>query len=289
MKIAVFYPSGNTAWSITKGVCSTFSKMGHEVTDCGEDYNESLIPYHFIFVSGPEYLWRKLRETYPLWDSLSATKVGWLHETIEREDYGHNKIAVDGKLPIQEIFRLVPHLYTPAIQDRGHVTGFLPFGVDTEMFHPRGKLDFCQIYTGSLYSKRRSTLERYPEIKTLAAYREYATVEEYAVAIGNASVVLNLPSLSEASNTRTFEVLASRTALITPSMLHADGIFEHKKHLLYYQGSPATAFEEVREMASKIAENGYEEILKKHTIKHRLEEVFRQTNRPIRFSSRRKM
>lgn len=281
MKIAVFYPSGYTAWSITKGVCDTFSRMGHEVTDCGSDYTGTL-HHHLVFVSGPEYLWRRLREVYPDWDALPMPRVGWLHETVEREDYATNSIAVDGKLPIGELKRLTPTLFTPATQDRQYGLQFLPFGVDTKKFFPRDKQG-GSLYTGSLYKKRKEVLNTYPEIRTLAAYRDYETVEEYAQEIGRAEVVLNLPSLSEASNTRTFEVLASRTALITPAMECPDALFEHGKHLLYYQGSPAPAFEEAKSASRVIAQQGYEEVLKKHTIKHRLEEVLTAIHRPVRF------
>src|ERR1700692_1859036 len=104
MRIAVFYPAGNTAWSITKGVRDTFSRMNHEVTDCGSDYTGPL-NHDLIFVSGPEYLCKSLRASYPQWDNFPMPKVGWLHETVEREDYSTNSIAVDGKLPIEELKR----------------------------------------------------------------------------------------------------------------------------------------------------------------------------------------
>src|SRR5260221_4494246 len=157
MKIGVFYPAGNYAWSITKGVCSAFSKMKHIVTDCGANYNEPLEYHDMIFVSGPEYLWRTIRSNYTMWDNIPAVKVGWLHETVEREDYGTNKIAVDGKLPIEELRKFTPHLFTPAIQDTKYGLTFLPFGVDEDKFCPRheDKDPFGNIYTDSLYKNRR--------------------------------------------------------------------------------------------------------------------------------------
>lgn len=289
MKIAVFYPSEGTAWSITKGVCSALSRMGHEVLDCNEHFGDSLEEQNLIFVSGPEYLWRSIRDKYPLWDKLSMPKVGWLHETVEREDYDTNRIAVDGKLPVEELKKFTPHLFTPAVQDQKHGMQFLPCGVDTKMFHPRGKSIWCDsIYTGSIYKKRRAVLEAYPEIRTLSGYRDYATVEEYAMAIANASVVLILPSLTEASNARTFEVLASRTALIAPFMIFPDTLFSHGKHLMFYQGNPAKCFEEMTpSMAEKLAQRGYEEVMENHTIEHRLKKVLSLTIRPLRFSRKR--
>jgi hypothetical protein len=288
MRIAVFYPAGNTAWSITKGVCSALSKMKHIVTDCSEEYSSSLELYDMVFVSGPEYLYKPIRAAYPQWDSLSAVKVGWLHETVEREDYGTNVIAVDGKLPIDELKKFTPHLFTPAIQDTKYGLTFLPFGVDEDKFCPGPKEEYGSIYTGSLYKKRKDILNLYPEIRSLAGYRDYNTIEEYIDAIKGATVVLNLPSLSEASNTRTFEVLASKTMLIAPAMLYPDGLFEDGKHLLYYQGSPASAFEKVKDLSVSLAQQGYDEVLKKHTITHRMKTVLDAVGfRPMRFSRKR--
>jgi hypothetical protein len=288
MKIAVFYPAGSTAWSITKGVCSAFSKMKHIITDCGSEYKESLEYYDMIFVSGPEYLWKDLRTAYPQWDSLPGIKVGWLHETVEREDYKTNPIAIDGKLPIGELKKLTPHLFTPAIQDQKYELPFLPFGVDEDKFCPGHKEEYGSIYTGSLYKKRKDLLNLYPEIRSLAGYRDYATIDQYIDAIKGATVVLNLPSLSEASNTRTFEVLASKTMLIAPAMLYPDGIFEDGVHLLYYQGSPVSAFEKVKDLAGTLAQQGYDEVLRKHTITHRMKTVLDAVGfRPMRFSRKR--
>ena len=288
MRVAVFYPMQYTAWSITVGVRDAFKRMGHEVLDCGIMDGQTLTHQDLLFVCAPEYLMPKVREKYPLWDSLTAKKVGWLHETVEREDYATNKIAVDGKLPVDVLKVFTPHLFTPAIQDQKYELQHLPFGVDTRIFYPRTKGGVGSIYTGSLYQKRRDFIAKYPEVRTLAGYHEYPSIEEYADAIGKATTILNLPTLSETSNTRTFEALASQTVLITPTLTHDDAIFQSGEHLLYYDESPALVFEKLtRVMKDRLPLQGYAEILKKHTIEHRLEEVLKKINiRPLRFSRR---
>ena len=286
MRVAVFYPSVETAWSITKGVCSTLHKMGHSVTDCGSDFSGRL-DHDLIFVSGPEYLWKKLREIHPQWDRLDAVKVGWLHETVEREDYDINPIAVNGKLPMEEIKKFTPQLFTPAIQDQTYDAKFLPFGVDTDMFYPRDKTEYSVIYTGSVYKKRRDFLEKYPSVRTMVGYRPYDETKDYVYGIGRATAVLNLPSLSEASNTRTFETLACKTALITPAMRYPDYLFEDGKHLLYYQGSPEEAVSKMRTEATRLAEQGYDLVTKRHSMLHRMRYILDTINaRPLRFRKR---
>src|SRR5258708_5291424 len=116
----------------------------------------------------------------------------------------------------------------------------------------------------------------------------YDSVKEYARGIGEATIVLNLPSLSEASNTRTFEALASRAALIAPAMLYPDSLFEHGEHLLYYKDNPAEAFLEMKDKFREISWQGYELILKRHTMVHRLREILDVIRtRPLRFTRKR--
>ena len=290
MKIAVFYPGGSTAWSITAGLVNVLFRTGHEVIDCSENNPnpETLKSQSLIIVSGPEYLWRSLREVYPMWDEISVPKVGWLHETVDREDYGTNRIAVNGSLPVDELKRFTSYLFTPAIQDQKFGLRFLPFGVDTEVFHPRiPKEIYGSIYTGSLYKKRRDILENHPEVRTLSGYRKYDTLEAYADAISRATVVLELPSLSAATSTRVFEVLASKTTIIAPVMEYPDSLFESGKHLVYYQGSPAAAFAEMsKEKAEDLANKGYTEVLAKHTMEHRLKVILECAARHLRSPKR---
>ena len=270
MKIAVFYPS-NAAWSITNGIVPTLKKMGHTVTDCGT--NTPALDHELIIVSGPEYLWRTLREAYPDWDAQKCAKVGWLHETVQREDYATNPIAVNGVLPVDILKKLTPKLFTGAIQDQNYGMEFLPCGVDADVFYPRKKnKDYDSIYTGALYPKRLQYLDKY-RIRERAGYRQYDTVEEYAEALAKATVVLNLPTLSSMSTARVFEVLASGTALISPALEHQDGLFLDGYHLLYYKADPKAMYRISKYKHEALAHNGLHEVLEKHTMVHRLTKI----------------
>ena len=287
MKIALFYPTCS-AWSITEGVRDGFTRMGHTVIDGTKSGLIHKAGLDLIFVSGPEYLWKELRVRYPEWDILDAKKVGWLHETVEREDYGTNPIAVENRLPLEELKRFTPYLFTPAIQDQKYGLRFLPFGVDTHRFHPQRKenLDHAPIYLGSLYPKRKNFLDRF-DIRKKAGYRECPTVEEYADILARSSVVLSLPSLSALTVTQVFEVLASRTLLVAPALIYPDGLFEHGRHLLYYDDDPSPLLRRNEEVATR----GYDEVLAHHTIEHRLSDVLKaitpvQTIVPIRRPTR---
>jgi hypothetical protein len=269
MKIALFYPP--TAWSLAQGVREGLTRLGHAVSDGSDGHFIHMAGQDLIFVSGPEYLWKQLRVNYPKWDLFTAKKVGWLHETVEREDYETNPIAVHGNLPLDELKRFTPYLFTPAIQDRKYDLHFMPFGVDTKFFVPTPKIVAqSPIYTGSVYGKRRAFLDRYPTIRKGAQHPTYQTSIEYARGIAEAPVIIGLPSLSMLTVTSVFEALASKTPLITPALSYPDGLFEHGKHLLYYDTDPCAL---LKDIDPDMARRGYDEILAYHTIEHRLSAI----------------
>jgi len=298
MKIALFYPTQGCPWSLRDGIRNTLVRMGHTITD-------DPVPSDVVFVSGPEYLMTRLRIRFPLWDLMKMPKIGWLHETLHREDYTTNFIAENGMLPLGKLKLFTPLLFTQASQDQAYGLRWVPCGVDTEMFFPRKfypeettKNDGI-IYTGALYNKRRDFLKANPGIKHQAAYREPKSDLDYAAAISRATAVLNLPSLSAMSTAKVFEVLASKTALITPIMDGPENyaLFEHGKHLLYYTDDPIPELDILQaslgpdnlELAfmktrgyrplstlkplitpSGLAQAGYDEVLKNHTLEQRL-------------------
>ena len=90
MKIAAFYPPGSAAWSVSLGIPVVLSRMGHQVIDVGEGQSpphDVLEDQDVLFVGGPEYRYGAIRAQVPHWDSIKKPKIGWLHETVYREDY----------------------------------------------------------------------------------------------------------------------------------------------------------------------------------------------------------
>ena len=283
MKIAVFYPSGCTAWSVAKGVSVVLSRMGHTVLDDdGLISFERLPEQDAIFVAGPEYLWRPLRSVYPHWDSLKVPKIGWLHETVQRDDYGTNPIAINGMLPLEELKKFAPLLYTQASQDQKYDMPFVQCGVDTKMFNPGQftglKNRELHMYSGSLYQKRKDFLAKYPLVREYFEYKEFSSPRDYAEGLRDAFSVFNFPSLSAMSTARVFEVLASRTLLVTPRMEGPENytMFEHGKHLFYYEGDPLSAIKDSRKPENAcVAHDGYEEVMKNHKLEKRLETMLK--------------
>lgn len=292
-KIAVFYPDTKiSVWSLNKGLVTTLRRMGYEVLDAVVNPSAELESQDIILVSGPEYLWKQLRNRYTTWDSLKAKKYGWLHETVEREDYMRNPIAENGSLPVEELKRLTPNIFTPAAQDVKHGFTYAPFAVDTKVFTPASK-NKNVLFVGSMYEKRRLFMDNNPKIsvreyKERLLYKYDLNFEEYLSSTASAMAVLNLPTLSLLNSTRVYEAMACKALTITPIMGgHPDNysMFKDRIHLLYYLESPVESIDTVVEVlytgngawnyeltqeGQNIAEAGYQEVLKNHTLKQRL-------------------
>jgi hypothetical protein len=286
MRIAVFYPDTPiSVWSLSKGIVTTLARMGHDIVDTPHSADA-------IIVSGPEYLWRSLRIQYPKWDTFKARKYGWLHETVGREDYGTNPIAVGGKLPVQDLKDFVQTVYTPSAEDTTYGLKYLPFGVDETVFFPSPIKDNNILFIGSMYAKRRKFIEKYPSIsirdyKDFLTYKSNVPLDEYIRLTARASAVLNLPMLSCVTSTRVYEAMACKALTITP--FRGNSEFIDGKHLVYYRDSPADAMElmelhydsnnvwsySLSDRGREIAEAGYQEVIKNHTLESRLEKILK--------------
>jgi hypothetical protein len=151
LKVGCFYPASlYSAWSVSEGLVDELRRMGHDVSPCpivpepSLPLRRSLYPqpdelkeYDLVLVSGPEHLQIFLNALYPNFAKARTKKVGWLHETVNRSDYG--------QLPYRDILALFDTVFTPAIQDTALGFIHLPFGVDTGMFTPGA----CGVCLGS--------------------------------------------------------------------------------------------------------------------------------------------
>jgi len=173
---------------------------------------------------------------------------------------------------------------------------FFPFFTDTNIFKPlKLKKDFDISFVGVIKDKRKDFLlpiiKKYKKrvllvgsnfdsdfnIATKFPFMDY----DYLNLIYNKSKI-SINILIEESikmhgfNQRTFEILGSKTFLVTTGRHHED-LFKDKKHLVIAE-TPKEMLEvidyylENEEERERIAEEGYREILNKHTEKHRAKE-----------------
>jgi hypothetical protein len=190
---------------------------------------------------------------YPKWHSLNTRVVGWMHETVRREDYGH--------LAIEEIKDFCDYLFTPACQDREFGLEWLPFGVDLAMF--QGDVDDLRphgaTFVGLLYPKRQEALKRMQlsglrmgkvEVRGIDGVLPRETARLYSHELRSMKILLNLPSLCDHLVTKIFEGMACGATVVTPRSLHSAGkenyqVFQHGVDLLYYEDSPKECLDEL--------------------------------------------
>jgi hypothetical protein len=265
MRLACFHPASVfCAWSVATGLADTFHRMGHETTGFPIDVtkqaiNPALYPtyeqlrgFDGIVVSGPEHVRGHLLQLYPAWRKLSVPKVAWLHETVEREDYG--------RMDIEAIREFADKTFCGGIQDVKYGLEWLPFGVDTAVFKPDWKQakQYDLAFIGLLYPKRAEFLKKLQphlngitfllgnvQVLDLGGVRVRETAALYADNLRKIKVFLNLPSLTEVAVTKVYEALACGAFLITPAIPEVrnfDGIHAH----FYDRDRPADLVERVR-------------------------------------------
>jgi hypothetical protein len=302
MRIAYCYSASTySGWSISQGAVNVLGTMGHYVRGLGippsaKDLDrakfpgaEELCELDGIIVSGPEHLWRHITALYPEWSKIKTPKAGWLHETVQREDYG--------SLNLDAVRSLSDVTFCPAVQDQEHGFEYLPFGVDTEVFRPEPKVqrDISHCFIGLLYPKRREFLERLRpflkgidlqlgnvEIVENGVVNPQKTVEAYGSVLRRIKVFVNLPTLSQLRVAKIYEVAASGAYLLTPRL---KGAGERNHELLgdliqlYDDANPAELGELLRSIQKdddereRLAQRACEEIHEKHRIQLRLQTI----------------
>jgi hypothetical protein len=229
MKLAVFFPASLfSAWACSYGLVDCLRRMGHEVTSLPIAATEKTFPVPLdvdgVIVSGPEHIGKHVV-------AKDVPVIAWLHETVEREDYG--------KLDVDAIKRTADIVFCPAIQDEKYGFKYLPFGVDTEIFKPAPTDKTIDAgFIGLLYPKRQAFLAELKkhgvnlitgnvQVLELGGVNPRKTAELYAENIRKIKVFVNLPTLSQLAVTKVLEVLACGTHLLTPTvsdMRNFDGL-----------------------------------------------------------------
>lgn len=274
MKLACFYPGSlYCAWSVATGLVDTLARMGHEVlavpiegieNSTRNDREAALLRlrsyptsanlrnFDGIVLSGPEHMRPELLSLYPDWNRIDVPKVSWLHETVEREDYG--------RLPIESIQELAHCTFTPAFQDQKFGMEWLPFGVDTHVFRPDWSVqkEFAAAFIGLMYPKRAQFMEALRpylgdidilhcniQVRDLGGLRVRDSAVLYADNLRRIKVFVNLPTLCQLAVTKVYEVLACGTFLITPAIAEHRN-FENLQAHFYLPSRPDQLAESIR-------------------------------------------
>lgn len=236
MKVGAILPdSFYASWTVTLGLADTFMRLGHDVHIVKVPQNgrvdpkqlpplEMLREFDGLFLSGPEHLAPYLDAVYGQaeWKKLPVKKVGWYHESNDRDDrhFGFEKLT--GWCDTH---------FFPAVQDAEQLGGrWLPFGADTVVFSPQNRVKRYEvIFIGLLYEKRKQYLQQLApklpnvrftlgncSVQDLGGIQLRESAELYAKNVNQAQLFLNLPSLSRLVVTKVPEVVACGVPCLTP-------------------------------------------------------------------------
>lgn len=231
----------------------------HLWVDWGEDALLSLIPYKMVDAPHPN--------------------IYWCSDT-------HIQIGNNNSYPYR--LQMAKKFDKVFVAQKRAVEEFKRDGVDAEWlphaFEPQAypKIDFASktwdvAFVGNINSDNRiEFLDR--------MFREFPNFfygqrrfEDAAEIFCKSKIVLNI-AMTDDINMRVFETLGTGSFLLTNWVPTIEELFENEKHLVLYK-----TFDEAVEKAKyylshdsereKIAQAGYEEVMKKHTIDHRVNRI----------------
>jgi hypothetical protein len=225
--------------------------------DWGEDGLTGILPYTPLDTPHPMALW------------ASDTHLGYDYRfsTASRADFvfcaqkaGAERMKEDGiKNPIW-----LPHAFEPQAYPKGELA--------------TKKYDFC--FVGHINSKNREdALDRmFREFPNF--YYGQQLFEGAARKYAESRIVFNI-AMKEDLNMRVFETLGTGSFLLTDWVPSIDELFEDGKHFVLYR-SLDEAVDKARyylahdEEREKIAQAGYEEVIKNHTIQKRVDVILNE-------------
>lgn len=238
--------------------------------DWGEDALTGILPYKIRYPENPFIYWAsdthilngQQGDSYPY--RLGVAKKAQLVFCAQKE--GTEKMVSDG---IHNPLWL-PHAFEPQAYFK------------TEM--AAKKYDVC--FVGHVNNKsREEALDRlfsnFPNF-----YYGQALFEEAGKRFCESKIVFNT-SMTNDLNMRTFEALGTGSFLLTSWIPTIEEVFEDGKHLVLYRSldemiDKAKYYLEHDEERERIAQAGYEEVLKKHTIQHRINVILDEFMKSIK-------
>lgn len=235
--------------------------------DWGEDGLTGMLPYTPIIPQeAPLIYWAS--DTHLGYDYRLNFAKKYADITFVAQKDAVEKFAKDG---VKAIW--LPHAVEPmAYNDADDSTGKVPYSFLTK------KHDLC--FVGHVSSENRvlaldRMFKEFPDF-----YYGKKLFNEAAKTYAQSKVIFNIAMKNDV-NMRCFEVLGSKSFLLTDRVQSIDELFTDGKHLVLYNSldeavEKARYYIEHAEERETIAKAGYEHVLANHTIDHRLNKMFEE-------------
>lgn len=167
-------------------------------------------------------------------------------------------------------------MQTPYMED-GEI--WLPYACDTTKFYPDPSVeitnDACLV--GLPYSQRDLLVGRVRASGATVIYGIGAVYDEYRQLYNSAKIALSWSSLED-TPVRVFEAMGMKRPLVanrTPDILR---LFREEEHFLGFSTVDEAVHQvnrllQIPDLATKIADAGYQEVIDKHTWDHRIDQI----------------
>lgn len=226
-------------------------------TDWGEDGLTGLLPYKPLEAQRPS----------AVWNSDTHLGYGYRLEKSKKADF---------------VFCAQKQAVADMKRDGVANPIWLPHAVEPLAYPKQEKFtkNFDVCFIGHVNSpNREDALERLFKEFPNFDYGQ-AIFEKCAERIGNSKIGFNI-AMKNDLNMRVFETMATGTMLLTDRISHIEELFEDKKHLVLYDGlddmvEKAKYYLAHDDEREKIAQAGYEEVMAKHTIQHRVDVILNE-------------
>lgn len=265
----------------------------------------------FIFLMNTEWHAQYLHNNcdwQKRWNDNNLKKILFSFEcmnnpTIKRNNmwWADNISAIENAMKSVDAIVFAHEIDEELLAKYGKPVLWQPFAIDEQLFpKPKKYLDRISkgffrgkttpYYYEDTYSDRRKLIESLKSCKNVELFDSYQNekgttrerAENFIREMNDYRIVLGLPSLSPTMVVRPFEAMASGAVFFQNNIQgkRSNKLFEHRKNIIFYdKENTKNLIQQINyvlenpELGEQIAEKGYQEVLERHTIKHRINEV----------------
>jgi glycosyltransferase involved in cell wall biosynthesis len=226
--------------------------------DWGEDGLKPFMPYEMVLPERPRIYW------------ASDTHIGYDYRLETAKKFDH--VFVAQKKAVEDFKR------------DGVEAEWLPHAFEPQAYPyqtmPLKEFDVC--FVGHINNDKRLDFLDHMFKKFPNFFYGQRLFERAAEAYGRSKINLNIAH-SDDVNMRVFEIMGSGGFLLTEYVPSLEELFKNRKHLVWYKDldeavDMATYYIHNDEARQKIAEEGYREVLKNHTITKRVDRMIEVIN-----------
>ncbi len=272
----------NYPWGTGNFIHKALTALGHEVVDIDfrrdREHMEELLqqPADLVIAYKASGINPRLLEM------KSCPTVLWYPDDVHTVQHARNDLQASGYAYDYVYYFDQAGLSTLQRMGIAH-SSFLPLATDPTVYRyiPGTKKKYDVAFVGSVYPNRRALLDRLKEKFNVLETKAF--MEDMVRIFNEAKIVLNLGVGNSGYPLRVFEALGSRSFLLTNEIREGDTLFRDREHLVYFNDENIEDlieyYLEHDDEREAIAQNGYEEVVKKHTFGLRIEKILQDVGR----------